>query len=79
MGRLTLRLPGSLHEQLIEQAKGEGVSLNQYIVFTLTKSGTASQMTAERARFNGLLTSVGPEVAETALKELLAMREQKVG
>ena len=29
MSRLTLRLPDSLHRQLSDQAKHEGISLNQ--------------------------------------------------
>jgi hypothetical protein len=37
MGRLTLRLPQSLHADIAAEAKREGVSLNQYIVFALTR------------------------------------------
>lgn len=37
MSRLTLRLPESLHHQLEEQAKREQVSLNQYLVYALTR------------------------------------------
>ena len=35
--RFTLRLPESLHRQLREEAEQEGISLNQYIVYTLTR------------------------------------------
>ena len=35
-GRFVLRTPISLHEQLTENAKREGVSLNQYIVSQLS-------------------------------------------
>lgn len=37
MSRLTLRLPETLHQQLTHQAEREGVSLNQYIVYALTR------------------------------------------
>lgn len=37
MARLTVRLPETLHQQLIELAEDEGVSLNQYIVYSLTR------------------------------------------
>ena len=37
MSRLTLRLPNSLHRRLEALAKQENVSLNQYIVYTLTQ------------------------------------------
>ncbi|NLW71932.1 MAG: toxin-antitoxin system HicB family antitoxin [Chloroflexi bacterium] len=34
-GRLVLRMPKVLHERLQKEAKHEGVSLNQYIVYKL--------------------------------------------
>ena len=37
MSRLTLRLPETLHQQLTHLAADEGVSLNQYIVYALTR------------------------------------------
>jgi hypothetical protein len=37
MGRLTLRLPETLHRQLEQRAKLEGISLNQYLVYALTR------------------------------------------
>jgi HicB family len=40
MSRLTLRLPETLHQQLTHLADGEGVSLNQYIVYALTRQTT---------------------------------------
>jgi L-alanine-DL-glutamate epimerase-like enolase superfamily enzyme len=40
MSRLTLRLPETLHQQLANLADGEGVSLNQYIVYALTRQTT---------------------------------------
>ena len=44
MGRMTLRLSESLHRQLEAQAKQEGVSLNQYIVYTLARYNAPSYM-----------------------------------
>lgn len=37
-GRILVRTPKSLHKELMEKAKNEGVSLNQYIVYQLSKS-----------------------------------------
>ena len=34
------RLPKTLHQQLTQLAEGEGVSLNQYIVYALTRQAT---------------------------------------
>jgi antitoxin HicB len=36
-GRITLRTPKSLHKRLVELADKEGVSLNQYLVYVLSK------------------------------------------
>lgn len=37
-GRILLRTPKSLHKILLDKAKNEGVSLNQYLVYILSKS-----------------------------------------
>jgi antitoxin HicB len=37
-GRILLRTPKSLHKALLDRAKGEGVSLNQYLLYQLSKS-----------------------------------------
>jgi len=37
-GKISLRLPKSLHKELVEKAKDEGVSLNQYALFKLSKA-----------------------------------------
>lgn len=37
-GKILLRTPRSLHKALLEKAKSEGVSLNQYLVYQLSKS-----------------------------------------
>jgi hypothetical protein len=42
MSRLTLRLPETLHQQLTNLAQEEGISLNQYIVYALTKQVTSA-------------------------------------
>lgn len=39
-GRITLRTPKSLHRDLVEQAEKEGISLNQYIVYLLSKEAS---------------------------------------
>lgn len=37
-GKILLRAPKSLHKELMDKAKSEGVSLNQYLVYQLSKS-----------------------------------------
>ena len=34
-GKILVRVPKSLHEELIEKAKQEGVSLNQYLLYKI--------------------------------------------
>jgi predicted RNase H-like HicB family nuclease len=41
-GKILLRLPRTLHAQLIERAKYENVSLNQHLVFVLTASTSST-------------------------------------
>lgn len=36
-GKLSLRIPRSLHKRLKQQAMAEGVSLNQYAIYKLTR------------------------------------------
>lgn len=36
-GKLVLRIPRSLHKRLKEQAEMEGVSLNQYMLYKLSR------------------------------------------
>lgn len=36
-GKLSVRIPKSLHKQLIDFAKAENISLNQYILYKLSK------------------------------------------
>jgi hypothetical protein len=79
MSRLTLRLPESLHQQLSYQASQEGVSLNQYIVYALTRQvsqnyvvETVSAQTVEQQSisFQKLLNDLGqatPEEVKLAL------------
>jgi uncharacterized protein YpbB len=68
MSRLTLRLPETLHHQLEELAQNERTSLNQYIVYALTRQATLaytvqpSSETAiadQKASYTALLQSLG--------------------
>lgn len=72
MSRLTLRLPDSLHQQLERMAERERVSLNQYIVYALTRQLTMQDTLAytvqpvpetviaeERAAYQALRQALG--------------------
>ncbi|HSQ39069.1 MAG TPA: toxin-antitoxin system HicB family antitoxin, partial [Anaerolineales bacterium] len=81
MSRLTLRLPDSLHLQLESLAENEQVSLNQYIVYALTRQTTLDYtiqaipekvLAEQRAHYTTLLQSLGQasfEEIERALDE----------
>jgi hypothetical protein len=77
MSRLTVRLPDTLHQQIEMRAQEEGVSMNQYIVFALTRQvgqdyhvqQLPENMVAEqRAHYRTLLDSLGrasfPEIQQ---------------
>ena len=81
MSRLTLRLPETLHTQLEERAKRENVSLNQYLVYALTRQ-VASDYTVvalspeavqqQREQFEALLQrlrAASPEEIADAMAE----------
>ncbi len=74
MNRLTLRLPESLHLALVRQAEAEGVSLNQLIVYLLTRVTTATDLEQQRTAFEGLLRRHPAAEAEAALQQILGAR-----
>ncbi|MFH1464699.1 MAG: YlcI/YnfO family protein [Pseudomonadota bacterium] len=74
MARLTLRLPNSLHEAIARRADAEGVSINQLVVYALTRDLAVQSVEEQRARFEALRTRYPREEAEAALTELLADR-----
>ena len=83
MSRLTLRLPDTLHQQLEALAAQEAVSLNQYIVYALTRQATVAYavqqvpekaVREQRAAYNALLQSLGQATAEQ-VTAALAERE----
>ena len=51
MGKFTLRLPKSLHNELENIAKDEGVSLNQYIVYVLAQKITTEKLASANEKF----------------------------
>lgn len=83
MGRLTVRLPDSLHQQLSSIADSEGVSLNQYIVYALTRQTTLAytvqrvsdeEIRQQRQEFKSLLEELG-EASTDEIARLLAERD----
>jgi len=79
MSRLTLRLPESLHRQLEELASNEAVSLNQYIVYALTRQITLAYtvqavpekaVAEQRAVYTALLQNLGETSFEQIRKTL---------
>lgn len=74
MARMTLRIPDSLHAALAERAAREGVSMNQYIVFALSRVTTADAVVEQRAAFEALRSRYPAEVAEAELQRVLAER-----
>jgi hypothetical protein len=77
MGRLTLRLPDTLHQQLASLAEEEGVSLNQFIVYALTRHVTSvSSAQQQKVAYAALLQSLGDasrEEVRTILNERKAV------
>ena len=83
MSRLTLRLPETLHQQLTNLAEEEGISLNQYIVYALTRQVTSAytvQVISEADRqqqqqnFENLIAQLG-KADENDIEKVLSQRE----
>lgn len=89
MNRLTLRLPETLHQQLVGLAEEEGVSLNHYIVYALTRQATLAYMVRsvpapavqqQETAFTALLQSLGQasfEEVRTVLDEREAVYPER--
>lgn len=84
MSRLTLRLPETLHRQLETLAKREQTSLNQYIVYALTRQAAEAYIVHEfsegavaqqRAAFDALLQNLG-QASPDKIDKALTQREQ---
>lgn len=84
MSRLTLRLPETLHRQLETLAKREQTSLNQYIVYALTRQAAEAYtvhgfsertVAQQRGAFDALLQDLGQASSEQ-VEKVLAQREQ---
>jgi hypothetical protein len=83
MSRLTLRLPDTLHQQLIHLAESEGVSLNQYIVYSLTRQSSINytiqpipkqETSQQQSDFTNLLQKLG-KASSSEIEVALAERE----
>lgn len=83
MSRLTLRLPQTLHQQLIRLAEAEGISLNQYIVYALTRQAASAYfigvvpeegINQQKQPFQALLQQLG-QASPTQIESALAQRE----
>jgi acetylornithine deacetylase/succinyl-diaminopimelate desuccinylase-like protein len=84
MSRLTVRLPETLHQQLIHLAEGEGVSLNQYIVYALTRQVSLAysvqaipevEVEQQQQEFKALIQKLG-QASSQEISSILAEREQ---
>ncbi|MFL6237634.1 MAG: hypothetical protein ACJ76N_31240 [Thermoanaerobaculia bacterium] len=75
MSQLTLDLPESLRAELERQAEREGVSLEHYIVYSLTRFVTVADVVSQRAAFEEMATRYPQDQAEAALRNLLSSRQ----
>ena len=84
MSRLTLRLPETLHRQLETLAKREQTSLNQYIVYALTRQAAEAYTVNEfpegavaqqRVAFGALLQDLG-QASSDQVEKVMVQREK---
>ena len=86
MSRLTLRLPDSLHRELESRAENEQVSLNQYLVYSLTRQVSMGYSVSplpegaveqQKIAFEALLQRLGRASSEE-IQQVLSDRELAV-
>lgn len=75
MSQLTLDLPESLRLELEHQAAQEGVSLQHYIVYSLTRFITASDLVSQKIAFEKTATRYPQDQVEAALQDILSSRQ----
>ena len=75
MSQVQLQLPESLQRELEERAQKEGVSLQEYIIYSLTRVMTIPDLMEQKAAFEEMLTRYPQDKAEAALQDLLSSRE----
>ena len=84
MSQLTLHLPNTLHNQVRALAKHESISINQYVIYALTRQVTQAYdvqavpdkaIQQQRAAYIALLQSLGQASFEE-IKEVLDKREE---
>ena len=84
MSRMTVRLPTSLHQQLDRLAHEEGVSMNQYLVYALTRqvgmlydlaATTPAERQEERRRWEDLRKRLSPPATTEVVCAALDSRE----
>lgn len=76
MGRLTLRLPDTLHQQLVSLAEEEGMSLNQFIVYALTRQ--VSSISSVRQQGVEYATQAAHDEVGVVVKEQKAIYPEQV-
>jgi poly(A) polymerase Pap1 len=84
MSRLTVRLPETLHQQLVNLAQKEGISLNQYIVYALTRqvsiaytvtSLSENDIIQQNQSFSHLIQELG-EIDDKTIDIILSQRKK---
>jgi predicted transcriptional regulator len=73
MARLTVRLPDTLHDQLAALAKREGVSLNQFIVYSLSQ-----HVASDKPRAAIAAASAADRVAESRIDYSTSVRDSEL-
>ncbi len=83
MNQLTLQLPAKLHQQLIQLAEDEGVSLSQYVIDVLIRqvafayqvqATSPAEIQQQQQSFQELLKDLG-QASSAEVKAVLAQRD----
>ena len=77
MSTVTINLPDPLHQLLAARAEREGLSLQAFILYSLSNlftTTTAADLEKQRALFQEILSRFPQDEAEAALRDQLSRR-----
>jgi antitoxin HicB len=76
-GQLRLRMPKSLHSELSQAAKSEGVSLNTHIITLLSKRLVEEELSRTILRLENIFMSMGSNIVSSAQNMRQSLRPQE--
>lgn len=76
-GRITMRLPKSLHRKIAETAKNEGMSLNSYLIYLISENHSAAVASKALQICQGAMSSKADQYLTMVMKIVSRRQEDR--